>query len=76
VRCEWWASDVVADSVQLLRDFNLTAMPRPTALPDTVRGVRQNGTTEIVPRRSFVQGGEIIALHAVGYGVLDVTVVY
>eukprot|EP01046_Picozoa_sp_COSAG06_P038095 COSAG06_NODE_4367_length_4308_cov_3.246689_4_plen_168_part_00 len=76
VRCKWWASDVVADSVQLLRDFNLTAMPRPTALPDTVRGVRQNGTTEIVPRRSFAQGGEIIALHAVGYGVLDVTVVY
>ena len=76
VRCEWWASDVVADSVRLLRDFNLTAMPRPTALPDAVRGVRQNGTTEIVPRRSFARGGEIIALHAIGYGVLDVTVVY
>ena len=75
MRCRWWAADVTAGSVQVLRDFNLTAVPRPTALPHAVLGVSQNGTLELVPRRSLVEGGEMVALHASGYGVLDVTFV-
>ena len=76
VQCQWWAVDVHDGSVHVLRDFNLTAMPRPTALPDTVRGISCNGTASIVPKRSFGEGGEMVALHAVGYGVLDVTLVF
>jgi hypothetical protein len=76
VQCRWWAIDTQLGSVRVLRDFSLTAMPRPAALPDSVRGLRQNGTALLVPQRSLGEGGEMVALHAKGYGVLDVTLVF
>ena len=70
----WWASDVTVGSVHVLRDFNVsTGVQSPQALPDSVRGNHFNGSMALTPKRSFAEGGEIIALHAAGYGVLDVT---
>ena len=72
VSLRWWAADVAAGSVTVLRDINLTAMPAPVAQPDSVRGLTSNGVEKLTTR-SLADGGEFVSLHAEGYGVLDVT---
>ena len=72
VSLRWWAADVAAGSVTVLRDINLTAMPAPVAQPDSVRGLATNGVEKLTTR-SLADGGEFVSLHAEGYGVLDVT---
>jgi hypothetical protein len=71
----WWAADVAVGSVRVLRDFNLSGVPSPLAAPESVRGLNASGVAKLTPRRSLAEGGELIALHARGFGVLDVTFV-
>ena len=40
-----------------------------------MRGLNASGVAKLTPRRSLAEGGELIALHAQGFGVLDVTFV-
>ena len=75
--CElsWWVADLDPNSVRVLRKFDVSDVPPPTPVPNSLKGKGGTGKTAVdgVPR--MVDGGEVVALWADGYGVLDVVMV-
>ena len=71
----WSVTDVDPRSVRVLRNFSLSGIPVPVAVSDSLRGKSGNGSEALPDVPSIASGGELVALWAEGYGVLDVTVV-
>jgi len=71
----WSVADLDPNSVRVLRNFSLSAVPEPMAVPDAQRGKSGRGSEMLHDVPSIVDGGEMVALWAEGYGVLDVTLV-
>jgi hypothetical protein len=71
----WSVADLDPNSVRVLRNFSLSAVPEPMAVPDAQRGKSGHGSEILHDVPSIVDGGEMVALWAGGYGVLDVTLV-
>lgn len=76
VKVQWWVADVSPSTqIKILRDFNLTAMPHPQELRTTKIGSNVSGAEVLGLSKSMAEGGELIALIAKGYGVLDVDII-
>jgi hypothetical protein len=71
----WLVADVDPLSVRVVRNFSLSGIPVPVAVSDALRGKSGNGSEALPDVPSIASGGELVALWAEGYGVLDVTVV-
>jgi hypothetical protein len=77
VKVQWWAADVssTAKTIKIVRDFNLATMQHPQGLRTAALGSNVSGAVVLTVSKSMAEGGELIALLAEGYGVLDVAVV-
>jgi hypothetical protein len=75
--CElsWWVADLDPRSVRVLRKFAVSDVPPPTPVPNSLKGKGGTGKTEVDGVPSMMDGGEVLALWADGYGVLDVMMV-
>jgi hypothetical protein len=75
--CElsWWVADLDPKSVRVLRKFVVSDVPPPIPVPGSLRGQGGVGKTQIDGVPSITDGGEVLALWANGYGVLDVMMV-
>ena len=77
VKVEWWAADIssTAKTIKIVRDFSLASMLHPQELHTAALGSNVSGAAVLTVSKSMAEGGELIALLAEEYGVLDVTVV-
>ena len=77
VKVHWWVADVSPSTpgIRIARDFNLTTMQHPQELRTTMVGSNVSGAEVLWVSKSMAEGGELIALIADGYGVLDVDIV-
>ena len=77
VKVHWWVADVSPSTsgIRIVRDFNLTTMQHPQELRTTALGSNVSGAEVLSVSKSMAEGGELIALIADGYGVLDVDVI-
>lgn len=75
--CElsWWVADLDPRSVRVLRKFDVSDVPPPIAVLDSLKGKGGTGQAKVDDVPSIADGGEALALWADGYGVLDVMVV-
>ena len=71
----WSVADVDPRSVRVFRNFSLSGIPVPVAVSDSLKGTSGNGSEALPSVPSIASGGELVALWAEGYGVLDVTLV-
>ena len=73
VLVSWSVADVDPASVRVVRHFALSEVPQPVAVPAVQRGKSGKGSETLLGVPSAADGGELLALWADGYGVLDVT---
>ena len=75
--CElsWWVADLDPKSVRVLRKFDVSDVPPPTPVPDSLKGKGGTGKATVDGVPGITDGGEVLALWADGYGVLDVMMV-
>ena len=64
-----------AKTIKIVRDFNLATMQHPQELHTAALGSNVSGAAVLTVSKSMAEGGELIALLAEEYGVLDVAVV-
>ena len=74
-KLSWWVADLDPRSVRVLRKFDVSDMQPPTAVPNALKGKGGTGKAEVDGVPSMTDGGEVLALWADGYGVLDVMMV-
>jgi hypothetical protein len=75
--CElsWWVTDLDPRSIRVKRKFVLSDLPPPIPVPASLKGKGGKGKTQVDGVPSMVDGGEVLALWADGYGLLDVMMV-